>query len=427
MLHADALARVAVGATLCLPVALLYGRTLGEILIGTIAMTFLADRWLRWDWAWLRSGWAALSLSFWAWMVVCTLISGTPHSIAEAVAVVRLFLLTTALEHWVLRKPGARYLGWVVAAVAIWIAIQCWQQELTGTNFLGYARNSSGALTGPFLHPRAGAMFQQTFLPGLLPLLLVLLRRDGLGWRVLGMLGLLLGGATSLIISQRMPLALLVLGICIVALAIRRYRLPLLIGGACCAGLLLLSPLIAPEMYARLVTHFLDLMRHYMESPYGLLLNRAVAMVQAHPWTGFGFDGFRDHCMDPAFRNGSSWLPAADPDYALKAGWLLKTTANNRAGCSLHPHNYWLQMASSTGFVGLLLFAVLAGVTLRQIGRGAIAREATQQVCLFAATFVIFWPIASSTTLFALPNAGWVFLTIGWGLGEARGAAEAGG
>jgi hypothetical protein len=31
---------------------------------------------------------------------------------------------------------------------------------------------------------------------------------------------------------------------------------------------------------------------------------------------------------------------------------------------------------------------------------------------------IAFWPIASTTGLFTLPNAGWLFLLIGWGLAE---------
>jgi hypothetical protein len=36
------------------------------------------------------------------------------------------------------------------------------------------------------------------------------------------------------------------------------------------------------------------------------------------------------------------------------------------------------------------------------------------------AVFVAMWPIASATSLFTVPNAGWVFLMVGWGLAEAR-------
>jgi O-antigen ligase len=309
---------------------------------------------------------------------------------------------------------------YIVAAVAAWVALESWQQELFGSNIFGYVRNSTGALTGPFYRPRAGATFQMTFLPGLLPLVLAVLNRQRLRWQAAGVAALALSVATSLIISQRMPLALLLLGLCVVGLAMRRYRVPLLVCGLCGVAVLLASPYVAPQMYLRLVTRFTDLMQHFMESPYGLLFNRAVAMIQAHPFTGFGFDGFRDHCMDMAFRNGSSWLPGADPSYALQQGWLLKNSLNDRVGCSLHPHNYWLQIATATGLPGVALFAALVVGMLRQIYRGIAGPDAVQAVCLFAAVFVIFWPIASSTTLFALPTAGWAFLTIGWGLGVAR-------
>jgi hypothetical protein len=40
------------------------------------------------------------------------------------------------------------------------------------------------------------------------------------------------------------------------------------------------------------------------------------------------------------------------------------------------------------------------------------------QVALFVTLCTALWPIASTTALLTVPNAGWLFLTIGWGLAE---------
>lgn len=415
------LARVAVLCTLALPVAVLYGRTLAEMLVGLTGLLFLAESALNRQWRWLRSPWAALSLALWVWIMLCTVLFGTAHSIGESIVVVRFFIFAAALEHWVLRsEPIRRQLGYVAIAVAALVLVECWQQYLTGTNMLGYPAWSGHQLTGPFMLPRAGGTLQVMFLPGVMPVALLLLANQRLAWRAAGTLLILLGLITEILIGQSMPLLLMTFGIVIACLLLPSLRRPLLI---CLAGgvvFLAIGQFVAPGTNHRLIVRFSTLLEHFPQSPYGLLFSRAVAIVQAHPWTGMGYDGFRDHCMDPAILRGSSWLPAPDPSYGLKMGWLMPGNASDRAGCSIHPHNYYLEIATSAGVPGLVLFALMGLSVLWQTGRAAILAWSPFTVAMFASVCVIFWPIASTTSLFAPPNAAEAFLTIGWALATAR-------
>lgn len=415
------LLRGATLATLALPVSLMYGRTLGEIVIGIIGISFLLERWGRGSRDLAGGSWTKLAALFWVWISACTMVQGDAHAIMEALLLVRFVVLVAALEQWTLRRVETRrYLAYIAAGLALWVIVECWQQYLFGTNVFGAPRFANGSLTGPFDRPRAGPTLLALFLPGLLPVILLLLLDKRATRQVPGVLLLLLGLVTSFLISQDMPVLLLLLGLCVAGLVIRPFRIPLLLCMLCVAVFLAVGSAIAPIMNHRLVVRFVQLIEHFPVSPYGLLFSRALAMVQAHPWTGLGFDGFRAHCMDPQYLHGSSWLPAADPSFGLHVGWLLTTSPENRAGCSIHPHNYWLQIASSAGVPGLILFAALAAFTLRRVGRGLFVRQNPYQVSLFAAVLVIFWPIASTTSLFTMPNAGWAFLTIGWALAEAR-------
>ena len=69
-------------------------------------------------------------------------------------------------------------------------------------------------------------------------------------------------------------------------------------------------------------------------------------MIQAHPWMGLGWDGYRDNCMQPQHLKGVSWLPVSHPASEI--------------GCTIHPHNDWLLVATNCGLPGTLLFAVSA-------------------------------------------------------------------
>jgi O-antigen ligase len=403
----------AAGATLLLPFALLYARAIGDAVLTAIAILFLIRSVISRDWRWLRAPWTRLALLLWGWMLLCTLLVGNLAAIIQAVAALRFFLLVAALETWVLADDRMRrWLWYVVLTAALWIVVETWQQYILGVNIFGYPRWLDGSLSGPFRGPTAGPNLIWLLFPAFLPLSLLLLKRADWLSRAVGAVVPVIAAATMILIGQRMPTLLMALGLCVSALLFRRVRLPVVLALLASAAVLALLPVISPPTSAKLVLHFTDQMGHFWETQYGLLLGRAVTMIRAHPWIGLGWDGYRDHCMDPPYLAGVSWLPVPNPADPL--------------GCSIHPHNYWLQVGTSAGLPGLVLFAALVGVWLWRMGTGGAGyRGNDRQAALLVILFVMMWPVASATSLFTVPNAGWVFLMAGWGLAEA-GARTAG-
>jgi O-antigen ligase len=397
----------ATGATLLLPAALLYARAIADAMLTLIAVLFLVSLWSSRQWRWLLAPWTRIMLLLWAWTLLCTLLAGTGPAIAQALAALRFFVFTAALENWVLVDPlSRRRLWYVVLGVAIWIVLECWQQYLFGTSILGYRRYIDGALTGPFARPIAGGTYLVVLFPAVLPLCFMLLRRGGRFDWVYAIGTLAFAAATMLLIGQRMPSVLMLLGLCVTGLLFRQFRVPVVLTIIVGAVLLASLPLVSPPTFAKLVVQFTQQLETFWQTPYGAIFGRAVTMIQANPWLGLGWDGFRDNCMQPAYLRGVSWLPIADPA--------------SPAGCNIHPHNYWLQIATSAGLPGLALFVLLTVVWLRRIAGGAEYLRNDKRAALLVIVFVMLWPVASATSLFTVPNAGWFFLMVGWGLAEAR-------
>ena len=172
------------------------------------------------------------------------------------------------------------------------------------------------------------------------------------------------------------------------------------------AGLLVgAASVVSPPAFARLVTKFLAQMGDFPASHYGQIAARAVAIVQAHPVTGRGFDGFRTACGDPAYFQG--WDGGDGGGAAI---------------CVQHPHNFILQAAVEGGAPGLVLFSALALAWLRALGRGLGGRSGQGadplRVGLFVAALLHLWPAASTSAFTSMPLSGWFFLLLGLGLAE---------
>ena len=410
--------RVALVATLLLPPVLLYTRAVGDALLSLVAILFLARSCILRDWRWLNTDACPPRAAILA-------VAGGVHAARRHTPGTRRSSRSFAgcfcsrppwrVGCWLITSSGGNF-AIVVLAVGVWTVVETWQQYLLGANLFGYPRWGCCILTGPMTGPRDGATLQMLYLPAFLPLAMDWLGRPSRPARAAGALLLFVTMLAEVLIGQRMPMVLLLFSLCLTGLVVRRFRWPIAIALVAIIAAIAAAPVLSPVTYATLVLVFFDRMRDFWNTPYAWLFERAIVMIQAHPWLGLGFDGFRDNCMDPRYLKAVAWLPVTD--------------INNPEGCSIHPHNYWLQIATSDGLAGVLLFAALSVTWLVRIGSRLLSGARPIQVALFVTLCTMLWPITSTTSLFTLPNAGWVFLTIGWGLAEyghadARDAAPA--
>ncbi len=387
-------ARLAWLACLALPLALLHARAAAEMLIAAVDTAFLAHVWLRRDDDWTRTAFARSAGLWWLWIVLCSCLNG--RGVLLALAALRLPLLSVALGAWVLAAPRRqRILWWLLVGAFAWIGAECWQQYLLGRNLFGLPRFADGALTGPFNKPRAGPAFILLFFPVIVPAALALRRLGRRAGGLLALAAVALASLTMVLIGQRMPAALMLLGFAACALLIPKLRLAVL--AACVAGLVLVGGLqaVSPAAHDKLVVQTRDQLLHFGESEYGLVFNRALGVARAHPWFGLGFDGFRYACArEIAIPKVKDVLPSRE----VRA-------------CNLHPHNYYLEAADNGGWPGLALFAAMVCAAL-----GALARRLEPaRAGFFVGALVALWPLASTSAFTSMPNGGWVFLLLGLG------------
>ncbi len=263
--------RTALVCVLLTPLMLLHAHAIAEVTIGITDVCFLAHSARARDWSWLRPVWMRLSLLWWAWLVVCSipipalsLGEAGWGGLVQALAIVRFVILLAAMRHMVLRDPAARrWLGWVIAVSAAWIAAQSLLQYATGHNLFGNPRGGDGELTGPFRKPRAGPPLSRILFPVVIPPVAALLARRGIAAKAGGFLLLLGTIVVMVLIGQRMPLMLTGLGLVVCGLLLRRLRPAVLAAGI--AGLVLVGAtvVVSPPTYHRLVLKFTTQMDHF--------------------------------------------------------------------------------------------------------------------------------------------------------------------
>ncbi len=404
--------RLSLAALLVMPVFLMHGRAVADILTCLIGLAFLTGCAIRRDWGWLRRGWMPIGLLWWAWLVFCSVPGigiGGWLSFGHALAALRFLVLVAALEQRVLRPPAARlWLGRVLTACALYIGLSALLQFATGRDLVGWRRGPEGELTGPFQHPRAGAPLSRLLFPVLLPPV-----HRWLGGSVARRLGAVLltvaSVGTIVLIGQRMPALLTAFGLVVSGLMLRRLRAT--VAAALVAGALLLaaSAAISPPVRYRLVTKFSAQMSDFADSDYGLIFARAVVIAEQSPIVGDGFAGFRNECPDPR--------TFIDP-------WHIEAKHRAHGGgaamCNIHPHNHYLEAVTDSGVPGLVLFCALMLAWCRGLLRGIGRDPDPLRVGLFVAALVQEWPLASASSFYAIEIAGFFFVMLGWGLAEAE-------
>ncbi len=403
---------VAFACCVGLPFALLHARAVADILLVLADLSFLVACWAEGSRAWLKRPYALAAIGWWAWLVVCSAI-GT-GGLGFAIASIRLPLLALAVG-WALRDPQRRRVAWWVLAAAFWwVVLECWHQQFAGTNLFGHGRYIDGALTGPFAKPRAGPALILIFFPVVLPAVWWLLGNPSRRSKAAGLGVAVVAVVTQVLIGQRMPTALLVLGLAVTALLLPRLRLAVLFAGILAGLLLLAAPVLSPNTYAKLVVQTEDQLRHFPQSAYGLIFVRAAVIADRYPVHGLGFDGFRRGCSD--FWNMHGLDGIGIPTAHLNGGM---------DACNIHPHNYYLEQADNAGLPGVILFSLMAASLLWRLGTPLFVRKRAPRNPLLAGSFVAavlaFWPAASTSAFTSLPNAGWIFLVAGFGIAATGG------
>jgi O-antigen ligase len=354
------------------PFFLLIERTPGDVYVSIVALTFLIRSLKKRDYAWLKVFWVKSVLIFWGICLLSAVMSPAPSdAFGEALIWIRFPLFAVATAFWLGVDRRLLLLMFFSTASAILLMCGILAAELAIEGF-------KPRLSWPYDDLVPGNYLAKVGLP-------VIVFSAALFLSLKGAKSLLSGGFCLLVIGMTMMTGervnfLLALFAALLAIFIWEKSWKKRVFYVTFISVIQISILaITPSGFDRFAISFFNQLPFYKGSPYYDVMAPAWLVFEQFPTLGIGAGNFRYLCAD-----------LVQPELGYR--------------CHNHPHNFYLQILSETGFLGLISAVVFIGSVISKcFGAGATNRHVLSSVA-WVIPFALFWPVRSSADFFGQWN-----------------------
>ena len=370
------------------PFFLLIERTPADVYISIVALTFLIRSLITRDGAWLKFFWVKSVFIFWGICLLSAVMSQAPsYAFGEALIWIRFPLFAMATAFWLGVDKRLLLLMFFSTASAILLMCGILAAELAIEGF-------KSRLSWPYDDLVPGNYLAKVGLP-------VVVFSTTLFLSLKGAKSILSGGFCVLVIGMTMMTGERInflIALCAALLAvfvweaswIKRFSYMILV------SVIPISVLVIfPSVFDRFLVSFLDQLPLYKGSPYYDAMAPAWLIFEQFPTLGIGAGNFRYLCAD-----------LIQPGLGYP--------------CHNHPHNFYLQILSETGSLGLILAVIfIVSIIVKCFGARTKNRHALYSVA-WVIPFALFWPIRSSADFFGQWNNIFVWSALALALAVAH-------
>ena len=389
-----------------LPLLLVFSRSLADITIVLVSVSFLYYSYKNIGWEWIKDKWFFLALIFSAYcMTINSALSINPtESLAYSIFFIRWPIFAMALAYWVLNdiKSLNRFML-SMAIVLFFIIFDTWWQFFFELDIFGFEKFRSDRLTGPFKgNPQVGVWVSKLVL--LLPLFLILYNKMKLQDHrnyltyVFFIISTLLF-LSVLITGERMAFLMMISSIFIlfIGLALDKifsFKKILILSLLSFFGILIFAYFF-PDATQYAFFSTIEKILNWRSSDYGLVWQSAYDVWMQSPFFGAGLHKYREACENLG-TYGSYYLDSAG------------------SGVCFHPHNITLQLLSETGVIGFILFYLMVIFLAISSLRTYVTKKLWLNFAIvFSIIFSCFLPIQSGTSFFANKYGAIIWLLVG--------------
>jgi len=356
------------------PFILLIERTPADIWLSLLAITFVIRAIIKREGDWLKPFWVRAGFVFWIWCIIAGAISDHPaYSMGEAFIWFRFPLFAMATAFWLARDKRLLYA--MLVSTALGLVAMCF--ILTAEIII--VGQQGGRLSWPYGDLVPGNYVAKVGLPAFTIMVALAVSVKG---RVAALSGIiaLFTMVISVMTGERINFLIRACGGMLAGLVWkpRWGRYLGLVAAEVLAVLVVLSAL--PQMATRYTDEFILGATDFEASSWWNTLNGGWQVAKDNIIFGIGTANYR--LIPPEFFETipfTNWQP--------------------------HPHNYYLQLLTETGIIGLILGTVFLWSIIWTCFRESLKNRAN----VFTATawvipFGIFWPIATSADFFGQWN-----------------------
>ena len=354
------------------PFFLLIERTPGDVYVSIVALTFLVRSLITRDGAWLKFFWVKSVFIFWGICLLSAVMSQAPsHAFGEALIWIRFPLFAMATAFWLGVDKRLLLLMFLSTASAILLMCGILTAELAIEGF-------KSRLSWPYDDRVPGNYLAKFGLP-------VIVFSTTLFLSLKGSKSLLCGGFCLLVICMTMMTGerinfLIALFAALLAIFVWEKSWVKRFYYVVCASVIPITIFaLFPSVFDRFVLAFFDQLPLNNRSEYYNAMAPAWLIFEQFPALGIGAGNFRYLCNE-----------LIQPGLGYP--------------CHNHPHNFYLQILSETGLLGLILAVIfIASIIVKCFSARAINRHVLYSVA-WIIPFALFWPIRSSADFFGQWN-----------------------
>ena len=328
-------------ALLCFfPTSLFLGNAVIEITMSAIAILFIAHCTETKNFKWLKTDWVKIAFVFWAYICLRSLWANDPSiSLARGAPFIRYVIFACAIAFWLL-KDNTKLILYSAFFAILFFGASAITQYFMGHDFFGTPpvdQKSYLRLTTYSGKMYVGIMILMIFFP----VAAYLISNN----KKAAALYLLIAGSAIFLSGERTALLMLVLGLGILLLTIKKLRTQLpyiiIVVSVIITGVAITKANVIERQIASTYHDISTL----SSNSYGLIYKSAFELFQSNPVFGIGLRHFQSECLSDNYH--PSWLDPAQPH--LTKAYL----------CTTHPHNIYLELASETGIIGIILFLMM--------------------------------------------------------------------
>ena len=379
-----------------LPIVIILGSPAINFFLITSSVLFLYLSIKYKFWVWLKITWVRLFIVFWLYLILLSMFSiDFQNSFRASFFLIRFLLFALCIKYLAFNHFSYKKVFNVWFFILIFVCLDVWIQYFFGKDLFGYEDHGHrfAGLFGDELV--AGAFLWKISAPimGLIFYEKVFNNSKKYNYFILTFLLIPL---TILITGERASFLIFLfsafLSILFLSYFIKKFKFLII---NILMVVFLSSALSMTDSVKNRYTDFLDILKNFNNSSYGVLFTSGIEVWRKNKLTGVGLKNFSIVC-------DMEISPIDKPHQP----------------CSTHPHNLYIQIISETGLIGLVLFlSFFVAFFVNHLKIFYKLKKNSDQSFLFISCmcflFSFLWPLTTSGSFYSSWNGFFYWIMIG--------------